>query len=131
MILYRVYRIYRILFFECKHTPYGGIWYSATIKKFLNEQLFTTAHHLLWLRYLTPAKITPGITIVHIVFILEHAIFFSIVFEHKLLVADDHAFIIPAILKGEPAVKGSYLLFGLIFPVHSHSPSMNRDTIPL
>lgn len=39
-----------------------------------------------------------------------------------LVVADAHALIFTPVLKGEPAIKGSYLLTGLIFPVHSRSP---------
>ena len=64
-------------------------------------------------------EIAACITVIHIILILEHSVFFGKVPEHKFLVADAHALIIAAILQRDTAIKGCDFLIHLFFPAHS------------
>ena len=64
-------------------------------------------------------EVAACITVIYIILILEHPIFFGKVPEHKFLVADAHAFIIAAILQRDTAIKGCDFLINLFFPAHS------------
>ena len=50
-------------------------------------------------------KVAAGITVIDIESIVKEAILLSVVAEHGFLIADGHAFIVPAIFKGKAAVK--------------------------
>jgi hypothetical protein len=50
-------------------------------------------------------EIAAGIAVVNIEGIVKHAVLLGIRSEHSLLVADAHAFIVPAIFEGKAAVE--------------------------
>ena len=64
-------------------------------------------------------EVAACITVIHIILILEHPVFFGKVPEHKFLVANAHALIIAAIVQRDTAVKRCDFLIDLFFPAHS------------
>ena len=64
-------------------------------------------------------EVAACITVIHIILILEHSVFFGKVPEHKFLVANAHALIIAAIVQRDTAVKRCDFLIDLFFPAHS------------
>ena len=72
-------------------------------------------------------EVTACITVIYIILILEHPVFFGKVPEHKFLVADAHAFIIAAILQRDTAVKSCDFLINLFFPAHSVLPFISKN----
>jgi len=63
-------------------------------------------------------EVAAGITVINIESIIKEAILLGVVAEHGFLIADGHAFIVPAIFKGKAAVKRRDERGRWIFPVH-------------
>ena len=65
-------------------------------------------------------EIAACITVIHIILILEHPVFFGKVPKHDFLVADTHALVIAAIIQRNTAIEGCDFLIDLFFPAHSN-----------
>ena len=57
-----------------------------------------------------PSKIPSRIPVINVILIPGHTVLFSVILQQEFLVRDTHALILAAVIKGNPAIEGGYLL---------------------